>query len=194
VSSYPVAIEIDYVERRSRLTTFFRLILLIPLLIVAFFYVLAAEVVVIIAWFVLLFTARWPEGLYKFTVGVLRFRTRVFAYGVFACDPYPPFGLEDDPGYPVRLHADPPLERYSRLKILFRIFYVIPAAIVVYVLNILIEFVAIADWVVIVIIGRQLPGLQSVVKFVVTYDARAYALLFLVTQTYPPFETEPAVA
>jgi hypothetical protein len=190
---YPVQLEIDYVEKRSRLTTLVRLILAIPLLIVGIFYVLAAEIVVIIAWFVLLFTARWPPSLYNFTVGVLRFMMRVNCYAFLACDPYPPFGLEEDPNYPVRLHADPPLEQYSRLKVLFRILYIIPAYIVVYVLTILMEFVAIADWVVIVVTGKQPQGLQNVVEFVMTYIAGAYSLFFLITETYPPFGT-PAQA
>lgn len=191
--SYPVQLELDYVEQRSRATTFFRLILAIPLLIVGFFYTIALEVVVFIAWFVLLFTARWPEGLYNFTVGVIRFLLRVDSYLFYAVDPYPPFGLEDDPNYPARFHADAPLEEYSRLKILLRIFYIIPAAIVIYVLRILLSFVWFADWIVITVTGRQPEGLQNAVRFILTYYAGAFALFTLVTQTYPPFG-EPAQA
>ena len=68
---YPVTFKADYVEKRSRLTTFFRLILAIPHIIFLYFYGLAAGVVVIIAWFALLFTGRYPPGMYDFVSGSL---------------------------------------------------------------------------------------------------------------------------
>ena len=55
---YPVTFELDYIERRSRLTTFFRGLLVIPQVIVFYLYSIAFIVVYIIAWFALLFTAR----------------------------------------------------------------------------------------------------------------------------------------
>ena len=64
--SYPVTFEADYVERRSRLTTFFRLLLVIPHLIVLYLWGIVAGIAVVIAWFALLFTARYPRGLYMF--------------------------------------------------------------------------------------------------------------------------------
>ena len=71
---YPVTFKADYVEKRSRLTTFFRLLLAIPHLIVLYFYGLAAGVVVIVAWFALLFTGRYPQGMYDFVAGVAALR------------------------------------------------------------------------------------------------------------------------
>jgi hypothetical protein len=61
-----VTFEADYVERRSRLTTFFRLLLVIPHLIVLYLWGIVAGIAVVIAWFALLFTARYPRGLYMF--------------------------------------------------------------------------------------------------------------------------------
>jgi hypothetical protein len=184
---YPVTLEVDYVEKRSRLTTFFRILMIIPLEIVAIFYVIGLFVVVFLAWFALLFTGRWPLGMYNFTVGVLRFIARFNAYFLLAVDRYPPFGLADDAAYPARLIVDGPLQAYSRLKVFFRFLYVIPAYIVAYVLSLLGFLVAIASWVVIVIMGRQPQGLQNAIVFCLTYQVRAYALIYLVTETYPPF-------
>ena len=48
---YPVTFEVDYVESRSRLTAFFRLILAIPLFIWLYLYAIAAYILVVIAWF-----------------------------------------------------------------------------------------------------------------------------------------------
>lgn len=82
--SYPVGFEMDYVKRRSRLTTFFRYILAIPQFVFAWFYAIAFYVVLIIAWFALLFTGRWPRGLYGFAGGFLRYITRFSAYFFWA--------------------------------------------------------------------------------------------------------------
>jgi hypothetical protein len=50
---------------------------------------------VIIAWFAILFTARYPRGLFDFVVGVLRWTVRVSAYAfILVTDVYPPFSLE----------------------------------------------------------------------------------------------------
>jgi hypothetical protein len=187
VSTYPVTFEADYVEQRSRLTTFFRLLLAIPQYIVLAFYGIGAFVAVVIAWFALLFTGRWPQALYDFTAGYLRYYTRVHAYTWLLVDPYPPFSGGDEPSYPVRLDIGPPLAEYNRLKVLLRIFYAIPAMLIVYVMNIVVELAAIASWLVIVVTGKQPKGLQDVIGLGISYTARAYALFLLVTETYPPF-------
>ena len=54
----------------------------------------AAFFVVVIAWFAILFTGRYPRGLFDFVVGVMRWNNRVVAYTVtFVTDAYPPFRL-----------------------------------------------------------------------------------------------------
>lgn len=190
--TYPVTFEADYIERRSRLTTFFRLVLVIPHLIVATFWGIAIFVVVVVAWFALLFTGRWPEGMYGFTGGFLRYYTRVHAYLFLLADPYPPFSGADHASYPVRLNVGPALANYNRLKVLLRIFYIIPAYLIVYVMNVVVELAAFASWLVIVVTGKQPKGLQDVIGLCVSYSARAYALFLLLTETYPPFTDDHA--
>jgi hypothetical protein len=185
--SYPVTLAVDYVEKRSRLTTFFRFLLVIPLFIVGFFYAIGVLFAVIAAWFVLLFTGRWPAGLYDFVTGVLRFTARISAYTFLAVDKYPPFGLAPDAAYPVRLDVAPPLASYSRLKVLLRVFYVIPAYIISYILTLILELLALLSWLVIVVLGRQPAGLQNALVFCLAYTTRTNALIYLVTETYPPF-------
>ena len=190
--TYPVTFEADYVEPRSRVTTFFRLLLVIPHLIVAACWGIAVFVVVVIAWFALLFTGRWPEAMYDFTASFLRYYTRIHAYLFLLVDPYPPFSGADDASYPVRLHVGPALPEYNRLKVLLRIFYIIPAYLIVYVMNVVVELAAIASWLVIVVTGKQPKGLQDVIGLCVSYTARAYALFLLLTETYPPFTDDHA--
>ncbi|HEX3617851.1 MAG TPA: DUF4389 domain-containing protein [Solirubrobacteraceae bacterium] len=188
--SYPVTFEMDYVKRRSRLSTFFRYVLVWPHLLFAFFYSIAFYVVWIISWFALLFTGRWPESLYNFTGGFLRYITRVTSYLYLGVDRYPPFSGGDDAGYPVRVHVAPPSPKYSRLKVLFRMIYAILAMVIRYAMSIIIGFVAFLSWVTIVITGRQPESLQSALNFSLAYTTRADALLFLLTETYPPFDAQ----
>jgi hypothetical protein len=184
--SYPVTFEMDYVQGRSRVTTFFRYLLAIPHFVFAIFYMIAAYVVLIIAWFALLITARWPDSLYEFMSGFLRYLTRLSAYLYLGVDRYPPFSGAEDDSYPVRVHIAPPLDRYSRLKVFFRGIYVILAIVIRYALGIVIEFVAFLSWFVVVISGRQPESLQNALSFALSYTTRADALLFLITETYPP--------
>ena len=80
-------------DGRNRLTVLFRWLLVIPQLFVlglvgiaAFFAWLAALVAVVV-------TGRWPEGLWDFLVGYLRWTLRVNAYALLLTDRYPPFSL-----------------------------------------------------------------------------------------------------
>ena len=116
--SYPVTFEADYVEQRNRLTAFFRLILVIPVAIVLYLFGIVASIAILIAWFAIVLTGRYPEGLYDFVADFNRFLARVTAYAALLTDAYPPFSGAADPAYPVRMEFAGPLERYSRLKTL----------------------------------------------------------------------------
>jgi len=192
--SYPVTFEADYVERRSRLTACFRLILAIPLMVWLYLYALAALIAVVIAWVAVVLTARYPEGLYGFVAGYTRFLSRFTPYVCLLSDPYPPFGGSEDSTYPVRMRFTGPLEHYSRLKTFFRIILAIPVAILRYVMNVLLEIGAVAAWFVIVITGRMPRGLFDLMVLANSYMARSDAYLYLLTETYPPFQDEQARA
>jgi len=187
---YPIRYEADYAEKRSRLTTFFRLLMIIPLYIVGIFYGIAVFVTAILAWFALLFTARYPQGLYDFNAGFVRWVTRYQAYFLLVTDAYPPFGLGPDDNYPVRVHVAPPQERYSRAKTFFRFILSIPVWVLRYVFTLLLEFVAFAAWWVIVITGKQLPGIHNALTLGMAYTARSDGYLLLLTERYPPL-SEP---
>jgi uncharacterized protein DUF4389 len=94
-ATYPhLRVDVDpALEDRNRLTTFFRLLLAIPQLVVLFFLGIAASVVWLIAFFVVLVTGYWSEGLGNFAVGYLRWNLRVEAYLNLLTDRYPPFSL-----------------------------------------------------------------------------------------------------
>ncbi len=188
--SYPVSFEADYAEPRNRLTAFFRLILAIPVAIVLYLYAIVAFIAIVIAWFAIVFTARFPKGLYDFVAGFVRFLTRVTAYAALLCDPYPPFGGAPDASYPVRMEFAGPLERYSRPKTFFRFILAIPIVFVRYAMAILLEIGAVGAWVVILVTGKLPRGLFDLMVLANSYTARSDAYLYLLTETYPPFQDE----
>jgi len=188
MSTYPVVYAQTPAIERSRLTVFFRLFMVIPHLIVAMFYGLAAVVVVFIAWFAIVFTSRYPEGMYNFVAGYVRFSMRLNGYAFLVTDEFPPFDGAEHPEYPIRAAVPPAKESYSRLTTFFRIILLIPVAILQYVFILWVEVVAIAIWFVAVIMGKTSDGLVNAVRFPMAYLARATAYSYLLTDGWPPLE------
>jgi Domain of unknown function (DUF4389) len=188
--SYPATFEADYLERRSRLTVFFRLLLLIPIGIWAYVLGIVASILILISWVAIVITGRFPAALFDFVSGFVRFLTRLTAYASLLTDRYPPFGLSDDSEYPVRMTFAGPLERYSRLKTFFRLILAIPIIVLRYVMQLLLEVGAFAAWFVILVIGRMPRGLFDLMVLANSYTARSDAYLYLLTETYPPFQDE----
>jgi hypothetical protein len=107
---YPVRVRGDLDPALSRWQWLVKWILAIPHYIVLFFLHIAYFVVTVIAFFTILFTGRYPRGLFDFNVGVLRWRWRVAFYALYALgtDKYPPFSLQPKPEYPADLTVDYP--------------------------------------------------------------------------------------
>jgi hypothetical protein len=92
---YRARVDVDYPDvPRDKLSVGLRLIYLIPHLFLLFFLWIGWFVTAVIAWFAILFTGRYPEGLVDFAVGVMRWSVRVEAYGLLMRDEYPPFSLK----------------------------------------------------------------------------------------------------
>jgi len=93
-----IHIEIKYPDVQKDLKTGLPLVkwfLAIPHLFVLIFLTIAAEIVIIVSWFAILFTGKYPKGLFNYVVGVMRWWLRVFAYAfILVTDVYPPFSLE----------------------------------------------------------------------------------------------------
>jgi hypothetical protein len=92
-----VHLDLDYPDVKRDLNRWLPLVkwlLAIPHYVVLFFLGIAAVFAVIVAWFVILFTGRYPRGLFDFVEGVLRWALRVDAYALLLItDSYPPFRL-----------------------------------------------------------------------------------------------------
>ena len=92
-----VALDFPYPDVRQELNRWLPLVkwlLAIPHYIVLVFLWIAAVVSVVIAWFAILFTGRYPRGLFDFVLGVFRWTNRVVGYAfILVTDDYPPFRL-----------------------------------------------------------------------------------------------------
>lgn len=94
-AGYPVKVQFQYPEKLSRGLIFVKIFMLIPHFIVLYALGLCAGIASFIAWWAILFTGRYPRGLWNFVTGVLRWQTRVSSYMYLTHDAYPPFSLED---------------------------------------------------------------------------------------------------
>ena len=83
-----------------------------------------------------------------------------------------------------------PLPKYSRAKTFFRGLLAIPIVIMRYVAQIMLEVCAFAAWIVSIVTGRLPRGLFDPMVLANSYIARSDAYLFLLTETYPPFQDE----
>ena len=81
-------------EGRNRLTVFFRFFTAIPAYIFSMLVGIVAILCWILAFFAVLFTGRWPEGLRRFVVKAVRVSVRLQAYILLLTDEYPPFSLD----------------------------------------------------------------------------------------------------
>lgn len=97
VDKQAVHLDITYPDAERDLNRWLPIVkwfLAIPHYIVLFFLYVAVAFVTIIAWFAILFTGRYPKGMFDYVVGVARWSTRVNAYAfLLTTDQYPPFSL-----------------------------------------------------------------------------------------------------
>jgi hypothetical protein len=209
--AYPVDIRIEpHTRNRNRLTSAFRPILAIPHILlvggpgVVAFAVVArdgadpnvdwtattgalgavAGVIAIIAWFWIVFTGKFPEGLRTLSLLYLRWRVRAVAYLMLLTDDYPPFG---DGDYPAELLLGRMPEERNRVSVAFRIFLILPHLILISFLSVVWMFTTLIAWANIIVRGTFPVHLFSFGKGVLRWTTRVESYLLLLHDDYPPF-------
>jgi hypothetical protein len=187
-SPYPVRFDVQYPESLSRWMIFVKWLLAIPHLLVLYALGLAAYVVWIIALFVILFTKKYPDGMFNFIAGYLRWSANVSAYVNLMRDEYPPFTF-DAGKYPVTLEIEYPQE-LNRWLVLIKWLLVIPHFIVLFFLFIAMMVVTLIAFFAILFTKKYPAGMFKFSTGVLRWTNRAYAYYYLMRDEYPPFSLD----
>jgi hypothetical protein len=195
-TSYPAHVSARLDPPLSRWLWLVKWFLAIPHVVVLAFLWIAFVVLSIVAFFAILFTGRYPRGIFDFNVGVLRWTWRVqyYAYGALGTDRYPPFTLRDVPEYPAHFDVEYPQQLSRGLVLVKWWLLAIPHYLVVGVfaggngglIGVLVLIAAIT-----LLVRRQYP--QSVFEFVLglnRWGLRVAAYAALMTDKYPPFRLD----
>jgi len=178
--------------------------LAIPHYIVLAFLWVGFAILTVFAWIAILFTGRYPRGIFDFNVGVLRWTWRVnfYAYSALATDRYPPFTLQDV-DYPARFDVAYP-ERLSRGLVLVKWWLLaIPHYIIVGLFTSgvvdnagtkvgggLIGILAIIAAFILLFTGRYPRGLFDLLMGLNRWVLRVGAYVSLMSDDYPPFRLD----
>lgn len=184
--AYPVRFEVQYPDQPRRWMVLVRWLLAIPQCFVSSTLADLASLLAFFAVFVILFTKRYPEGLFRLIVGCERWQFNVMAYVLFHDGQYPPFSF-DDGAYPrLTFQVDRQTE-YNRWLPLVKWLLAIPHLVVLVVLAAVAVFAYVGILVGVLVTGRYPRGLFDYVVGVGRWGARVTSYLHLLTDRYPPF-------
>jgi hypothetical protein len=156
-------------------------------------------ILTVLAFFAILFTGRYPRGIFDFNVGVLRWTLRVsyYTHDALGTDRYPPFSL-GKADYPATLEIEYP-ERLSRGLVLVKWLLAIPHLLVVITFHgglphrygglngLLVLFAGLA----LLFTGRYPKEIFELVLGINRWAHRVAAYFFLMRDEYPPFRLGP---
>src|SRR3954447_1968476 len=197
MSPYPLRLEGHLDEPVSRWLWLVKWLLAIPHFVVLLFLWVGAFFAWLIALFAILFTGRYPRGLFDYNVGVMRWTWRVsfYTYSALATDRYPPFSLEDE-DYPAKLSVEYP-EHLSRGLVLVKWWLLaIPQLLIISVLAgggygvgliaLLVFFAAVA----LLFTGRYPRSMFDFIMGLNRWYFRVNLYIALMTDQYPPFRLD----
>ena len=198
--AYPVTLRGDFTIPPGRWVWIFKWLLGIPHYIVLCFLGIAFIACWIISFFAILFTGKYPRGLFDFNVGVLRWSWRVgfYSYQALGTDKYPPFSLNPDPNYPADLEVPYP-EKLSQGMVLIKWWLLaIPHWIIVWIFQGgtgggnagLVTILAIINAIYSLFTGKHIPDIFKVVIGMNRWSYRVFAYVSLMRDEYPPFRLD----
>ena len=190
--AYPLEIRGEMSPDLSRWLWLVKWLLIIPHLIVLLVLSIVSIILTIVAFFAILFTGKYPRGVFNFNVNVLRWKWRVLFYSYLALgtDRYPPFSLTPD-DYPANLEVEYP-ERLSRLKVLFKWWLLaIPHYILLEALFVLAFTLTIFAGIVMLFRGYYPRDMFEVIMGLDRWMLRVAGYVTLLYDDYPPFRFRP---
>jgi len=183
---YPVRYDVEYPEGLSRWKIFLKWLFAIPQFIVLYLLGIVLSVMVFIAFFSILFTKKWPRGMFDFAVQIQRWTSNVATYVLLERDEYPPFSGEAGE-YPLTYEVDYNVT-LSRWKIFLKWLFAIPHWILLVFLGIAAYVVVIIAFFAILFTGQYPRGMFDFNVGVFRWYQRVYAYSYLLmTDRYPPF-------
>jgi hypothetical protein len=194
----PVRFEGELDVPLSRWLWLVKWLLVLPHIVVLVFLWLALVVLTVVAWFAIVFTGRYPRGMFDFNLGVLRWTWRVgfYSYSALGTDRYPPFTLAPVADYPAQLDVEYP-ERLSRGLPFVKWLLAIPHLIVVGILIGsggwaigLVGVLVLVAAVVLLFRQRYPSGIFDLVIGFNRWAARVAAYVLLMRDEYPPFRLD----
>jgi hypothetical protein len=190
--AYPATYSFNAPETVANWRPLLNWLLAIPHYVILYVLQIVSEIVAIISWFAILFTGNLPEGLAGFQVMYVRYAARFYSYVGFMREEYPPFTFATtgvDPGDDPRVRVDvqPQLTDRNRVTVFFRIIFIIPQVIVLFVLGIALYVVYVIAFFVVLFTGHWPAGLRDFVVGVSRWYVRVMAYGLLLTDLYPPF-------
>jgi hypothetical protein len=187
--------EIKHAEQLSRgellLRTFFGwLYILIPHGFVLFFMGLWGAILSFIAFWIILFTGRYPQSFFEYQVGLIRWQARLQARIYNLSDGYPAFGISATDN--TTLVDIPYPERLSRGMVLVKAFFgwlyvAIPHGFVLMFLSIAVAVVLFLSWWIILFTGRIPKSFHDFLTGFLRWNIRVSLYLQNMTDQYPPF-------
>lgn len=190
---------IKYAERLSRgellLRTFFGFLYIgLPHLFCLLFVGLWGAILGFIAWWMILFTGRYPQSFFEFQVGLIRWQTRLNARLMNLADGYPAFGVNaTDEATDVVIPYPESLSRGTLLlKSFFGFFYVLlPHGFILAFLTIGVYIALFLGWWIILFTGRLPQNIHDFITGYLRWSLRVnlYYPNFM-TDTYPPFSMD----
>jgi 2-(1,2-epoxy-1,2-dihydrophenyl)acetyl-CoA isomerase len=185
---HPIRLSVADDLRRFRLTVALRLLLAVPHLLVLAAWTYLLVPVALVDWVIALVKGRPAKGLAAWLTRFLRYQTHVYAYLYLVADPYPRFrGWAGT--YPVDLAVDPPGVQ-PRWKTLLRIVLVLPAYVLMTVLQYVLAIVSLLGAVYALVLGRYPRGIRDLSAYALRYTAQTWGYLLLLTDRYPTLAQE----
>lgn len=185
---YPVRFGIEHPEALNRFLPLIKWLLIIPQALIVYVLLMVVYIIWFIAFFAILFTKKFPRGLFDFTVGVFRWQNNIFAYSFLMRDEYPPFSW-DEGIYPVTFEVDYP-EELNRWLPLIKWLLIIPHIIVLAVLFFVVGIVWFISIFIILFTAGYPEGLFKFVVGVLRWSNRVNVYYYLMRDEYPPFSLD----